>query len=99
MLAERGQFHQSRLVEHIFPSSPIYQNMMPRLTEVFVAQGLPPLDAQRRAVVSLGLSVQSQSTLLAYIDVFWLYAVLALAMIPLALMLRRVDMRAAPARH
>jgi DHA2 family multidrug resistance protein len=99
MLAERGQFHQSRLVEHIFPSSPIYQNMMPRLTEVFVAQGVPPLDAQRRAVVSLGLSVQSQSTLLAYIDVFWLYAVLALAMIPLALMLRRVDMRAAPAMH
>jgi DHA2 family multidrug resistance protein len=44
--------------------------------------------------------VQNQSTLLAYIDVFFACALFAMLMIPLALLLRRVDLHGgAPAVH
>jgi MFS transporter, DHA2 family, multidrug resistance protein len=99
MLAERAQFHQSRLVEHMFPSSPIYQTTAQRATEVFISQGLAPLDAQRRGIALLGAMVQEQATLLSYIDVFCFYAGLAVAMLPLALMLRRVEPGIAPVSH
>jgi hypothetical protein len=39
------------------------------------------------------MMVQNQSTLLGYIDVFFACAVFAALMIPLALLLRRVDLR------
>ncbi|MBV9238460.1 MAG: DHA2 family efflux MFS transporter permease subunit [Xanthobacteraceae bacterium] len=101
-LTERAQFHQSRLVENIFPASPVYQNTLRNVTKHFAAQGASLADAQHQAIGWIGQTALNQATLLSYIDVFWIYAVLALGMIPLALLLRRVDLDAggkAPAMH
>jgi DHA2 family multidrug resistance protein len=91
LLAQRSQFHQLRLVEHAIPSSPTFQEATRRVTEYFVGQGASPVDAQRKAVGWLGRLVLNQSTLLAYIDVFWACAVFAMLMIPIALLIRRSD--------
>jgi MFS transporter, DHA2 family, multidrug resistance protein len=99
-LAQRTQFHQARLVEHAVPSALNYQHALARISEAFVAQGATHANAQQQAIGWIGRLIENQATLLAYIDVFWSTAVFALLMIPLALLLRRVDLRApAAAAH
>ena len=39
VLAHREQFHQSRLIEHVVPSSPQYQNTLQQVTHYFVVAG------------------------------------------------------------
>ena len=68
-------------------------------TEFFQSHGASPTTAQHQAIGWVGQLVQSQSALLAYIDVFWAYAVFAALMVPLALfLLRRID-RSTPNKH
>ena len=52
-----------------------------------------------QAIGLIGQTIQTQSSLLAYIDVFWLYTVFAGCMIALVLFMQPVDPRAAPAVH
>jgi DHA2 family multidrug resistance protein len=97
-IAQQTQVHQSHLVEHVAPSSPIYQQTAQRVAEYFIAQGQTPARAHDLAVGWIGQLIGRQSTLLAYIDVFWASAVFAAIMVPLALLLLRpVDPHAAPA--
>ena len=94
MLAFRGQFHQSRLVESVYPSSPQYQDTLQKVTDYFVQQGSSALQAKQQAVAWIGQQVQSQATLLAFIDVFWTLMVMALVAVPLALILRNIKLGA-----
>jgi len=91
LLAQRAQFHQARLVEHTSSSSLAFQDALRKATDYFVSQGASALDAQRQAMAWIGQLVASQATLLAYIDVFCGSAIFALAMIPLALLMRRIN--------
>jgi MFS transporter, DHA2 family, multidrug resistance protein len=100
VLAHREQFHQSRLVESVVPSNPQYQETVQQVTHYFVAQGSSLLQAKQQAIHWIGQQVQTQASLLAYMDVFWVLAVIALAAVPLALTLRKIKLgRAAPAAH
>ncbi|KYH00952.1 DHA2 family efflux MFS transporter permease subunit [Bradyrhizobium sp. DOA1] len=97
MLAQRQQFHQSRLVEHAAPSDLGYQQTIDAMTRYFQAQGSNASDAAAQAVAWVGKTLQRQVDLLAYIDVFWTLAIVALLMVPTAAVLRRIDL-SAPAR-
>jgi len=101
VLAQRAQFHQARLVDHLAPSSPQYQDALRRATEHFAATGASHADAQRQALGWVAQQVQTQSSLLSYIDVFWGFAVAVALLIPVALLLlRTVAHRAeAPVGH
>ena len=100
VLAHREQFHHSRLIEHVTPSSPQYQNTLQQVTHYFAAQGFSPSAAQARAMAWIGQQVQSQSAYLSYGDVFWVLMLLALAAVPLAMTLRKVKLGGrAPAAH
>jgi len=87
VLAQRTQFHQSRLVEHLFPSSLPYQEALQQATARFVAAGASAADAQRQAYAWLMQQVQAQASLLSYIDVFCGFAVIAALLVPVALLL------------
>jgi hypothetical protein len=51
----------------------------------------------RRAIGWLGQLVQSQSAILSYIDVFWIFAIVAALMVPVALLLlRAIELRPGP---
>jgi DHA2 family multidrug resistance protein len=89
LLAQRGQFHQSRLVEHLVPSSLQYQDTMHRLTDFFSGQGSSTLDATGQAMAYIGQQVTLQATILSYIDVFFMMSLAAICAIPLALLLRK----------
>ncbi len=88
-LAQRSQFHQERLIEHLTPFNPIYTNELKAL-----AQGLFPragLDHATLDQVSQGLvygMVQRQAAAGAFVDVFWMLTLMFAAMLPLLLLLR-----------
>ena len=99
-IAQRAQFHQARLVENVFPSSLAYQQTARDAARYFTAQGVSAAHAQHLAVGWIGHMVQSQSILLAYIDVFWVSALFAASMVPVVLLLLKpVDPHAAPVGH
>jgi DHA2 family multidrug resistance protein len=94
MLAQRAQFHQARLTEHLVPASPQYQQLLQHAGAHFASQGATRVDAQHQAMGWLGQLVQNQSSLLSYIDVFWVFGAVAILLVPLALLLGPVDRRA-----
>src|ERR1700721_359071 len=51
VLTHREQFHQSRLIEHVTPSSPQYQSTLQQVTHYFALQAS---DAQARATAWIG---------------------------------------------
>jgi MFS transporter, DHA2 family, multidrug resistance protein len=100
VVAHRAQFHQSRLVEHVVPSSAQYQDTLHQVTAYFATHGSAPAQAQRQAFAWIGQQVQVQASFLAYIDAFWVLMLMALAAVPLALTLRKVTLAsAAPTGH
>jgi MFS transporter, DHA2 family, multidrug resistance protein len=100
LLQHREQFHQSRLIEHVMPASPQYQNTLQQATHYFLAQGSLPPEARQQAVGWIGQQVQAQASYLAYMDIFWVLTLLSLAAVPLALSLRKVKLGgAAPSAH
>jgi MFS transporter, DHA2 family, multidrug resistance protein len=99
VLAHRAQFHQSRLVESVIPSSAQYQHTLQQVTSYFVDHGSLLLQAQQQAVQWIGQQVQTQASFLAYMDVFWVLMLVSLAAVPLALSLRKVTLGAARMAH
>jgi DHA2 family multidrug resistance protein len=99
ILQQRQQFHQSRLVEHVAPSDLGYQQTLDAMTRFFRAQGSSASDAASQAIAEIGQTLQHQIDLLAYIDVFWSLAVIGALMVPVALSLRTVDLKAAARGH
>ena len=98
VLVQREQFHQSRLVENTTPSSPMFHSTVQQLTHYFTSHGASASDAAGQAMALIGQMSQTQATMLAYIDVFYVCAIAAAVMIPLVLVLvRRINIRASAA--
>ncbi len=91
-LTQRTQFHQARLVENTIPSSPAFQSTLQQMTHYFTQRGASASAAHDQAMGFLGHLVETQATIMAYIDVFQLCAIVAAFMIPIVLiMVRRVQ--------
>jgi MFS transporter, DHA2 family, multidrug resistance protein len=100
VLAFREQFHQSRLTEQAIPSSISYQDTLQQVTHYFVLQGSSSLQAAQQAVAWIGGQIQTQASLLAYVDVFWTLTLVSALAVPLALLLRNIKLGApAPVGH
>jgi len=59
--------------------------------------GLSQPQAARQTTLRIYNSVITQATVLSYVDVAWLLAVVAVVMVPLAMLLKKNDPKAAPA--
>jgi MFS transporter, DHA2 family, multidrug resistance protein len=92
VLAHRAQFHQSRLVEQVIPSSTTYQDTLQQVTNYFTAAGGSVAQANDQAIQWIGAQVQAQASFLAYMDAFWVLTLISLAAVPLALSLRKVKL-------
>ena len=80
-VARRSQFHQSRIVEGLTDYNSIYTEQLSAMVEQFGS-----LDAARQAMM---LSVQKQAAMLAYLDLFYIVAILSLCALPLALLINK----------
>jgi DHA2 family multidrug resistance protein len=92
VLTHREQFHQSRLVEQVVPSSTSYQDTLQQITGFFTAHGSSLAQANDQAIQWIGAQVQAQASFLAYVDAFWVLMLISLAAVPLALTLRNVKL-------
>jgi MFS transporter, DHA2 family, multidrug resistance protein len=92
VLTHREQFHQSRLVEQVIPSSAPYQDTLQQITGFFTAHGSSLAQAHDQAIQWIGAQVQAQASFLAYMDAFWVLMLISLAAVPLALTLRNVKL-------
>ena len=92
VLTDREQFHQSRLVEQVIPSSSTYQNTLQQITNYFTAHGSSLAQAHDQAIQWIGQQVQIQASFLGYMDAFWVLMLIALSAVPLALTLRKVKL-------
>ncbi|MBM4294060.1 MAG: DHA2 family efflux MFS transporter permease subunit [Deltaproteobacteria bacterium] len=91
LLARRGQFHQSRLVERLHPLSGPFNEWSERVGEVLPGMG-PDWQWWDSPVPLAGLyhEVQRQAQMLAFCDDYRFFTVLFLLLIPLVLLMRRL---------
>ena len=87
----RETLHSSRLLDTANRLSPLVHNTVRRLTLLLHSRNLPSNVAAGGAYELFRGSVVQQTTLLAFIDVFWCLALLAVAGILLVLMLQWRD--------
>jgi DHA2 family multidrug resistance protein len=100
MLARREQVHQHDLVRHAGPGHPGYAARIATLTQQSMGKVASSVDAQHQALARFYHELQQQASVLSYIDVLSLLAVLSVAAAPLALMLKRPPKgAAAPVGH
>jgi len=91
LIDRRSQYHQSVLVSHTTPGSQNFQNLVDGATQLFIHSGMSPPDAKHRAYAIIYQFVQTQGATLAYIDTFWVLAVLSAIMFVLSFVLRKND--------
>jgi DHA2 family multidrug resistance protein len=88
LLARRSQYHQSVLASHVTPWDAETTARLAAWTEHFLAGGADAFTAKRQALVTVYRETVEQAHVLAYVDDFWLLAVLFSA-IPLVIPLMR----------
>jgi MFS transporter, DHA2 family, multidrug resistance protein len=90
VLARREQFHQNRLVEHLGSWNPFYNDGIGRIQNYLNGRAATGSSSGTTTAI-VGQMVQTQATILAYIDVFVALGAIAAVMVPLALTLRAVN--------
>jgi len=96
VLAQRAQFHQSRLIENLTPFDRAYQITKGRIGEVLGSKGLHALNPDN---VIYG-ELQRHSHMLAYNDAFHMLSMLMISVLVLVFLMKRKEHRQdAPPMH
>ena len=85
----RDQFHSLRLGENLDPLNPAVNSYVDQAQRVFLQQSGDPVAANQVALQSLANLREQQSSSLAYFDVFFIFAVVAVALIVLVFFMKR----------
>jgi MFS transporter, DHA2 family, multidrug resistance protein len=85
----RDQFHSLRLGENLDPLNPAVTSYVDQAQRVFLQQSGDPVAANQVALQSLANLREQQSSSLAYFDVFFIFAVVAVALIVLVFFMKR----------
>jgi DHA2 family multidrug resistance protein len=85
----RDQFHSLRLGENLDPLNPAVNSYVDQTQRVFLQQSGDPVAANQVALQSLANLREQQSSSLAYFDVFFIFAVVAFALIVLVFFMKR----------
>ncbi|MFZ3342793.1 MAG: DHA2 family efflux MFS transporter permease subunit [Terriglobales bacterium] len=103
MLARRTQFHQVRLSENLSAANPQFRNALQGLTNRISAGGMGggrgAGTASQHAYAMLQANVIRQSTMLAYIDNFWLLGTVIICLLPFVFLIRKSKPGGALAVH
>ncbi len=89
IVERRGQFHLSRLGEHLGPANPHVQSFMEGASQYFQQWTGDSARSDQMSLNALDSLRQQQASSLAYFDVFWLCAVLSAALVLLVLLMKR----------
>src|SRR5579872_5030118 len=88
MQERRDQFHSLRLGESIDPFNPAVRSFLDQAAGPFLQQTGDPVAAQQLALQTLANLRQQQASALAYFDVFWVLAIVMVALVFVVLLMR-----------
>jgi MFS transporter, DHA2 family, multidrug resistance protein len=92
LLARRAQFHQVRLSENLSAANPQFRAMLNTMTGTFHmggGQGAGAGTAAQHAYAQIQAMIIRQSTMLAYIDNFWLLGAISFCLIPFVFLIKK----------
>ncbi len=89
MITRRSEFHQSRLISHLTPMDETYRSGLAEIRRALMATGAGAADASNQAVGTFYKMVQTQATMMSYLDVFYWLSLSVLALAPLCLLLKK----------
>jgi MFS transporter, DHA2 family, multidrug resistance protein len=95
VIARRAQFHQDILNTHVSGARQAYRNVASALNADLFHRGLSQPQAAAQTTLRIYNSVITQANVLSYMDVAWLIGVLCLVMIPLVLLFKQNNSKAA----
>lgn len=87
LVARRGQFHRSDLVDSISPTNPAFRRADAEFRSALLGAGLHSAPGQRRDLAMVNALINRQSTMMAYNDCFWLVVPMFLVVLPLLFLL------------
>jgi DHA2 family multidrug resistance protein len=96
MLERRTEYHQSVLVSHLTSADQSVRQFVNASSHFLVTRGSSTPDAIHQAYGMVGSIMTQQATMLAFMDCFHLLAIVVLAGLPLALLIRRFEIGKAP---
>ena len=89
-LARRAQFHQNRMVEHLTPHSLPFSAWQERLAELFQSPGdYWDIWESRESLNQLYTQMQNQAWMKSFCDIYWIYTMIFVALIPLVFLMTR----------
>jgi MFS transporter, DHA2 family, multidrug resistance protein len=97
MLARRAQFHQSVLAAHANAYSSQFTGAIQGGSQIFLSAGA--VTAQQQSYGQLYGSILRQSSMMSYLDNFWMLGISALVVIPFVFLMKRPPKGAAAAAH
>jgi DHA2 family multidrug resistance protein len=95
-LQRLAQRHQVYLSAHASAGDPQFVQRLAGLTQTFTSQGIPANEANGRAYSMLSRMVTGQASMLAYVDIISIMAVVILCLAPLPLLMKRPPKHAEP---
>jgi len=96
MLARGAQVHQALMVGHLTPTDPVFAQRLAGANHL-LSQHADPVTATRQAYTAIYSVLDQQAHLWAFVDNFFLFALLALAGLPLIFLFKRVQYAKKPA--
>jgi len=85
----RDQFHTLRLGENLDPLNPAVNSYLDQVQPCFLQQTGDPVAAKQMALQSLANLREQQSAALSYFDIFFIFAVVAVALVGLVFFMKR----------
>ncbi len=100
LVDRRSQFHQLRLAEHVTPLNPAVDQWVQYFAETrMVRGGVTRAVAEQQGMGLLSQMVHSQAREMAYLDPFMVFSIMALAALPLILLMKKSVARGEVAVH
>ena len=98
-VTERTQVRTAHLVDNLNPFNQQYNQLVARQAHTMLSQGFSPEAVHQRAVGLVYRTLQTQASVLAYMDVFAVCAILAFCVVPLTLLFKTSKSGGTPAAH
>jgi DHA2 family multidrug resistance protein len=90
LVDRRGQYHQSRLAEHVTPTNPAVDRWLDQATNLRMLRGgISRAMAEDQAFGLMSRMVGRQARFWGYLDAYYLFGVMALLALPLVFLMKR----------
>jgi DHA2 family multidrug resistance protein len=99
LLARRSQVHQVRLVANLTPDSTAFQARLHSLTTRFTTHGFNSSPPRTQALATIYRSVQTQASMLSYLDIFMVLMFCTIIAAALTFFLKKSDLSKTTLAH